>query len=146
MDNLIEVDSGDDEMLVEVGVSESKRMIFQHISNSAEIRKRTVERIPEKNRHQGQWGVNVWKEWANLRNGEIGACSNERYTKVPENIIECSEAELGYWLVRFVLEVRRKDGKEYPPMTLYQVCCALQRHLQNNSDNMYNIIFLLRHK
>ena len=32
-----------------------------------------------------------------------------------------------HWLSKFVVEVRRKDGKPYPPQSLYQICCGLQR-------------------
>ena len=38
--------------------------------------------------------------------------------------------ELDRWLSRFVLEIRRRDGKEYPPNTLYQICCGILRYIR----------------
>ena len=37
---------------------------------------------------------------------------------------------MNFWLAKFVLEVRRKDGKPYCPETLYQICCGLVRLLK----------------
>ena len=37
--------------------------------------------------------------------------------------------ELQHWLSRFMLEMRKKDGMEYPPDTLYQTVCRIMRFL-----------------
>ena len=42
----------------------------------------------------------------------------------------CSPPQLSYWLSRFVLEVRRQDGRDYPPQTLYSMCCGLLRYVR----------------
>jgi len=34
---------------------------------------------------------------------------------------------VGFWLVKFVAEVRCADGKPYPPNSVYQICCGLGR-------------------
>ena len=39
---------------------------------------------------------------------------------------------LQHWLSRFVLEVRKKDGSEYPANTLHHLCCGIMRHLRLN--------------
>ncbi len=39
---------------------------------------------------------------------------------------------MDFWLSRFVLEVRKKDREPYPPNTIYQLCCGLQRHLREH--------------
>ena len=41
------------------------------------------------------------------------------------------KTELGFWLARFVLEIKRKDGKYYPPQTIHQICSSTQRALRN---------------
>ena len=38
--------------------------------------------------------------------------------------------ELDRWLSRFVIEIRRRDGKEYPPNTLYQICCGILHYIR----------------
>ena len=34
--------------------------------------------------------------------------------------------EINYWLARFVHEVRKQDGKPYPPSTMQQIVAGLQ--------------------
>ena len=41
-----------------------------------------------------------------------------------------SEDALKFWLAKFVTEVRRTDGKPYPPNSVYQICCGLGRALR----------------
>ena len=43
----------------------------------------------------------------------------------------CTVKQLNEWLCNFVLEIRRKDGNEYPPNTLYSVCCGILRHVRS---------------
>ncbi len=46
----------------------------------------------------------------------------------PPNLL--SFEQLNYWMSKFILEIRRKDGKEYPPNTLYSVSCGVMRHVR----------------
>ena len=41
-------------------------------------------------------------------------------------------ANLAYWMGKFVLEVCKKDGKEYPPKTLYALVCCFKRYYEQN--------------
>ena len=72
----------------------------------------------------------------NLRRlGKMESLSRRRHKKVIEesetkhplltNFVAMSEDGLKFWLVKFVAEVRRNDGKPYPPNSLYQICCGL---------------------
>ena len=38
--------------------------------------------------------------------------------------------KLNYWMARFITEVRRKDGNDYPPNTVTHITAGLQRHLR----------------
>lgn len=40
-----------------------------------------------------------------------------------ENLTE--PAEINKWLIKFVVEARRKDGQHYPPKSLYMMCVGL---------------------
>ena len=40
------------------------------------------------------------------------------------------DLELCFWLSKFFHEIKKKDGSEYPPNTLYQICAGLQRGLK----------------
>ncbi len=38
---------------------------------------------------------------------------------------------MSHWLERFTLEVRKVNGTEYQPNTLYHIVCGIMRHLRN---------------
>ncbi len=42
------------------------------------------------------------------------------------------ETDINNHMARFVQEVRRKDGKEYPASSLNNIVAAVQRHLREN--------------
>ena len=46
---------------------------------------------------------------------------------------------MDYWLQRFVYEIRRKDGKPYPPDTLTQITAGLQRYLRVDRNIHVNL-------
>lgn len=47
---------------------------------------------------------------------------------------------MNYWLARFITEVRRKDGTDYPPNFLTQITAAIQRHLPSCNRPTINIL------
>ena len=51
---------------------------------------------------------------------------------VSQDISALDNESLMHWMCRFVLEVRKKDGTEYPPNTLHHICCGLLRYLREN--------------
>ena len=74
--------------------------------------------VPANTKKNTSWAV--WNEWSAYRRGQD-----------PSNyLLTMQVSELNEWLSRFVVEVRRKDGKFYPPNTLHQLCCGLLRRLR----------------
>ena len=51
-----------------------------------------------------------------------------------------STQAMNFWLGKFVLKVRRRDGRSYSPDTLYQICCALLRLLREVDRGDVNIL------
>ena len=47
---------------------------------------------------------------------------------------------MNFWLAKFILEVRRRDGKSYSGETLYQICCGLLRLLKEADRAEVNIL------
>ena len=41
-----------------------------------------------------------------------------------------SDEDLDFFLGRFVAEVRKEDGQEYPGKTIYEIICSLQCYLR----------------
>lgn len=82
--------------------------------------------VPQNTQKSTNWALSVWKEW-----------SQSRWSRFPTQPLQCpghlyilcyAPAQLDYWLSRFVLEARRKDGKMYPPNTLHQLVCGILRY------------------
>lgn len=63
-------------------------------------------------RRNTKWSVEMFNKWRESR-------ENVPYMK------EMNAEMLNYWLQRFVLEVRKQDGSEYPLRTLYFIVCGL---------------------
>ena len=82
--------------------------------------------VPQKTRNQTKWAVKVWTEWATSRNKKL--LSDEAPFSC--EIEKLSAQLINFWLCRFVLELRRRDGERYPPASLCQLCCGLLRHLR----------------
>ena len=75
--------------------------------------------------------MNVWNEWAEYR-------KRQDPLNCPPYLLTMQRCELNDWLARFVLEVRRKDGKFYPPNTLHQLCCGVLRRLREVNPAIQN--------
>ena len=91
--------------------------------------------VPEKTKATTQWGVRVWRDWAQARItlptdlvNRVAPCSP---------LMDMPPDDLAYWMGKFVLEVRKQDGKEYPPKSLYALVCCIKRHFEENG--IYNI-------
>ena len=46
-------------------------------------------------------------------------------------------SELQYWLLRFIHEVRKKNGSEYPPNILLHLCTGIVRYLRHPSHDIF---------
>ena len=70
------------------------------------------------------------------------------FTVAPEcdTLYTLCDLELCFWLSKFVHEIKKKDGSEYPPNTLYQICAGLQRALRENGLPELDIFRNLRYK
>ena len=100
-----------------------------------EVEERNRERIPQNTRKSTAWHTRVWDEWALERNSlPLEQRKADDFTVVPEydTLYTLYDFELCFWLSKFFHEIKKKDGSEYPPNTLYQICAGLQRALREN--------------
>ena len=72
--------------------------------------------------------MKVWTDWAKSRNQKL-LPPEQPFSLV---LYELTVSEIDFWLSRFVLEVRKKNGEPYPPDSLYQIVCGLQRFLKDH--------------
>ena len=112
------------------------------VVSDEELKRRQENRIPQKTKTNTAWCLRTWSEWAKERNAVCSSlCVNERYRVVNSDMLRQEEEELCYWLSKFIVEVRQKKnpGMPYPPNTLYQLACGIQRHLRENGKPVINI-------
>jgi len=78
--------------------------------------------IPDKTRSQTEWGIRVWRDWSIARNH----CSEDIH--IPsEFVVAACHCDIDKFMSHFVTEFRWQNGLVYPPLSLHQLCCSLQR-------------------
>ncbi|XP_041982765.1 zinc finger MYM-type protein 3 isoform X2 [Aricia agestis] len=84
------------------------------------------------------FGVNAWKQWVMTKNAEIEKSSLRRKPFKSE-ILQLTADELNYSLCLFVKEVRKPNGSEYAPDTIYYLVLGIQQYLFENGriDNIF---------
>ena len=96
-----------------------------------EITEKRKSAIPDKTKKDTQYCISVWEEWREHRRQTTSS------TIPPLNSI--TPSELQYWLLRFIHEVRKKNGSEYPPNTLLHLCTGIVRYLRSNGHPSLDI-------
>ena len=46
-----------------------------------------------------------------------------------KNLCDKGVGDMNFWLCRIDFEAKKRDGSNYPPKTIYQLCCRLDRAL-----------------
>ena len=82
-----------------------------------------VQAVPAKTRQQTKWSL-----WMNWRMHHIRVSKMEGEGRLAD--LSKDKAELAKWLSKFIVEIRRSDGKEYIGSTLHQILRGVQRHLR----------------
>ena len=77
----------------------------------------------KKTNEDTKYCTKVWKDWCKER--------HQHYQCQIPPFEDITNHQLQQWLIRFVLEVWKKDGSEYPPETLMHICSGIARHLHN---------------
>jgi hypothetical protein len=94
---------------------------FAPPTTGEEIQLVREERIPQKTWQDTKFCTNVCEVWREVR---------EKTTKQKtQSLEEMNNTDINNWLSHFALEVRKQNGSEYPPNSLYHICGGLQRHL-----------------
>ena len=87
-------------------------------------------------------GIRGWKQWIIQKNEQIeqaAAAANKKAKTFNLNILKLTTDELNYLLCRFVREIRKPNGTEYAPDTIYYLCLSIQQYLSENGrvDNIF---------
>ncbi|XP_017687116.1 PREDICTED: zinc finger MYM-type protein 2 isoform X3 [Lepidothrix coronata] len=90
------------------------------------------------------YGVNAWKHWVKSRYldeelPELEELKSIQSVKLKEDLLSHTSAELNYGLTHFVNEIRRPNGENYAPDSIYYLCLGIQEYLygSNRKDNIF---------
>ncbi|XP_070159797.1 zinc finger MYM-type protein 3 isoform X1 [Polyergus mexicanus] len=87
------------------------------------------------------FGVNAWRQWVIGKNAELEKqITPMRKIKLfKTDLLQLTADELNYSLCLFVKEVRKPNGAEYAPDTIYYLCLGIQQYLFENNriDNIF---------
>ncbi|XP_009291177.1 zinc finger MYM-type protein 4 isoform X2 [Danio rerio] len=91
------------------------------------------------------YGVEAWASWVRMKRGHAEQEQQAQPMTMKEDVLQCSSADLSYGLCRFIKEVRRPNGEEYQPDSIYYLCLGIQQCLLENerlenifTDPLYN--------
>ena len=130
-DVLVNVHDGEE---VDCGGRKKKTRVFKIPENDNNIRNLSNKHFAPQSKRKMRWAVNLYSDWRRNRMTLPGVdCSIiDANLEVLDGF---SEFDLAYSLCRFVREVRKLDGSEYPPNTVREIIVMLQMFLHENSIN-----------
>ena len=100
---------------------------FAALVSDKEIAAARRTAVPKSTQTDTLWCIALWNKWLKQRNTRTSE-------KLEEELSTLSPVVLQKWLCRFVLEVRKKDGENYPPETLYHIICGIFCFLKQNGQ------------
>ena len=86
--------------------------------------------VSDASRRKWAWFLKVFEEWKKQRNEAVLKQDYSGEPVIQQDIDEMSDEMLGFTLARFVAEVRKEDGQEYPGKTLYEILSSIQMYLR----------------
>ena len=113
-----------DEPAVESSTKRLGKRKFGPSKSDNDVATARITAIPKKTLSDTKYCIGVWNEWCVHR--------AIKYGDIILPIGELTMEDLSRHLSRFILEVRKKDGREFPPESLHHVVCGIQRHLRFN--------------
>lgn len=97
---------------------------FAPTKSKEEVERARKCTIPKKTLDDMRYCVGIWNEWRYHREINDGV--------VIPAIDELDLPDLASFLSHFILEIRKKNGDEFPPNSLHHIVSGLQRHLRFN--------------
>ncbi|CAI6363134.1 unnamed protein product [Macrosiphum euphorbiae] len=90
-------------------------------------------------------GVNAWRQWACTKSIEFEktlssyVCGVKKTNIFKLDLLQLTANELNYCLCLFVKDIRKPNGSEYEPDTIYYLCLGVQQYLFKNGriDNIF---------
>ena len=90
--------------------------------------------MPKNTEVSTQWAINNFDQWR--------VDYNSRHPEYPcpdGTLLSDSSSDLSFWLQKYILGTRKKNGEQYPPKTLHLLLCGLNRFMKGKKLDSFNI-------
>ncbi len=125
---------GNEEASTSTGTAEvtvARKQVRRFVSKTDdEVKEAAKNAIPIQTRKKAAWAAGLFDEWRMWRNKE--AETNQNISRINPTLLMLTKDELDFCLCRFICEIRKADGSEYPGKTSYEIATSLQKYLEMN--------------
>ncbi len=105
-----------------------------HITTEEEIAQLAIKSVPKNTQVNTKWAVATFNTWREHHN-------KFSENKCPFDILEQNNSYiLSHWLRIFAIEVRKVNGEQYPPKSLYYMFCAILRYMHSINPSAPNFL------
>ena len=95
------------------------------------------DRIPKNTKKHTKWSTNVYNSWREAREQAFVDFQPEnlKFPKIP-TLVAITLDEIHYWLSKFAVEVKKREGSSYRHEVLYSLFSGINRAIQENQPTM----------
>ena len=83
-----------------------------------EMQALTEKDVPENTKKAISWATGMFEDWRKNRNAAILKRGNLSSFLIRSTLMALTPSELNYAMSRFVSEIKKTDGSEFPPKTI----------------------------
>ena len=120
-----------EELRVRSDIKKKKNREFKEPENDNDIENYGKKQFAEKSKQKILWAVNLYDQWRKNRMRNPGCCV-EIYNANLQFYRNFSKVDLCFALSRFVREVKKINGNDYPPNTPRELVIMVQMYLHQN--------------
>lgn len=104
----------------------------------AEMVELSKKEQPVRTERSVAWASNLFEKWRVQRNTRISKREFEyqSLSVIPYRLESLNDDELNYCISRFVYEVKKLDGTDFPPKTIRQLVLLLQMYLDEHGKSV----------
>ena len=106
---------------------------FKAAQGAAAIEELSKKKFANSSEKKICWVLRLYDQWCEYRISSF-QCNPpiQRSDLSIHKLKSLTKTDLAYSLSRFITEIHKLNGEEYPPCTLYQMCMCLQMYLESN--------------
>jgi len=108
---------------------------FSNPTSDEEINRLHQGGIPISTIRRNSWGKKLFEEWREQRKTRV--LENELFAdKLNCDLMHMDNEALSYWLSKFIVETRKRNGERYPQNSLVSLIAGIQGYLKFNGKNV----------